>query len=256
MRLRGEGTGEQTRSVSINRPCLVIGASGDIGRAIARRLIEDGRKVALTHSLKGRPVQGLPSVEAARWYALDVRDPSQVDEIAKAVQVDFEGVPDLVYCAGITGDAVIQRVSNERWQEVIATNLSGAFYAIRSLASSLASVGNASIVLIGSVAASKGVPGQISYAAAKGAMEAMAREVAVELGRFDVRCNVVSPGFIEGKMISAIPASMLERSLKTSPLRRMGSAEEVASLVSFLIGPQGRYITGQTIQVDGGLTAT
>lgn len=115
--------------------------------------------------------------------------------------------------------------------------------------------GNGRIVLIGSVAASKGNPGQLSYAATKGAMEAMARQVAVELGRFQVTCNVVSPGFIEGKMISEIPAKAMQQLVKASPLRKLGKPQDVASLVSYLLSPAGQYITGQTLQVDGGLTA-
>lgn len=239
------------------RPCLITGASGAIGEAVARRLIAQGRPVALTHSPSGKPFAAVASEGSApvKWYSVDVRDPAAVSGLVSKVKVDFGAAPDLVYSAGITGDAAIGRVSDERWHDVIDTNLSGAFYFIRAMGPGLMACGNGRIVLVGSVAASKGNPGQISYAAAKGGLEALAREVAVEWGRFKVTCNVVSPGFIKSRMLDSIPAEKLDRVAHSSPLREMGEPEDVAGVVSFLLSADGRYVTGQTYQVDGGLTA-
>lgn len=238
------------------RPVLITGASGNIGQAIALRLVKDGRPVALTHSPRGKPSTLIPDDgQSVRWYGLDVTDSRAVADLAAKVQKDFSATPDLVYCAGVTGDHAIARVSDEQWHRVININLCGAFYAVRALAMDLMMAGDGRIVLIGSVSASKGTSGQISYAATKGALEAMARVVAVELGRSKVTCNVVSPGLIEGRMVEEIPESLRSRALKSSPLREIGKPEDVAGVVSMLLGTDGRYITGQTIQVDGGLTA-
>ena len=237
------------------RPCLITGASGNIGEAIALKLIADGRPVALTHSPRGKPCESLPQSETTRWYPLEVRSSEECNALVAQVQKDFGGVPDLIYSAGITGDRAIQRITDDVWSSVLETNLYGAFYAVRALATGLMAAGDGRIVFIGSVSASKGNSGQLSYCASKGALESMAREIAVELGRFKVTCNVVSPGFIEGRMVDDIPAATIERLIKNSPLRQVGKCSDVADLVSFLVSPQGHYITGQTIQVDGGLTA-
>ncbi|WP_293195959.1 SDR family oxidoreductase [Ottowia sp.] len=237
------------------RPCLITGASGNIGEAIALRLIADGRPVALTHSPRGAPSPSISGNEQVRWYPLEVRDDAAVQALVGSIESDFGAVPDLVYCAGITGDAAIPRITNELWESVIGTNLSGAFYTVRALATKLMVAGDGRIVFIGSVSASKGNPGQMSYAASKGALEAMAREVAVEMGRFGVTCNVVSPGLIEGRMVGGVPDKTIERYVRSSPLRQIGKPVDVANLVSLLMSAEGRYITGQTIQIDGGLTA-
>ncbi len=238
------------------RPCLITGASGNIGEAIALRMIKDGRAVALTHSLRGKPSELLDGDDKTiRWYPLEVRDSAAVNSVVQQVKADFGAVPDLIYCAGITGDRAIQRITDDVWDSVLETNTYGAFYALRALATDLCAAGDGRVVFIGSVSATKGNKGQLSYAASKGALEAMAREVAVEFGRFQLTCNVVSPGLIEGRMVGEVPDKNIEQFVKSSPLRQIGKPVDVANLVSLLMSAEGRYITGQTLQVDGGLTA-
>jgi NAD(P)-dependent dehydrogenase (short-subunit alcohol dehydrogenase family) len=238
-----------------SRPCLIVGASGNIGEEIAMRVIASGRPVALTHSPKSGPLESLSANDNARWYGVDVCDSQAVNQLVRQIEQDFGAAPDLVYCAGIVKDGSISLISDDTWDQVIQTNLTGAFYFVRAVSKQLMVAGNGRIVLIGSVSASKGNPGQLSYAAAKGAMESMCRVVAVELGRFGVTCNVVSPGAIESRMVKGTPMPAVEHLLKNTPLREFGKPADVAATVNFLIGDGGRYITGQTIQVDGGMTA-
>ena len=238
------------------RPCLIIGASGDIGTAIAHKLLQEDYPLALTHSPGSAPAASLADMEGkGRWYAVNVRDSKSVNSLVAAVEKDFGATPDLVYCAGVTKDSSLSLITDEMWDTVLGTNLSGAFYCARALCRSLMATGNGRIVFIGSVAGSKGNTGQLSYSATKGGLESMCRVIALEMGRFGTTCNVVSPGAIESRMIAGIPADAAEKFKKATPLRRFGKPSEVAALVHFLLGEDGRYITGQTIQIDGGLTA-
>ncbi|WP_051910652.1 SDR family NAD(P)-dependent oxidoreductase [Pectobacterium brasiliense] len=239
-------------SVLEERPCLIVGASGNIGETIAAKLSQSGRKLALIHSPRSAPTVDIPS---ATWYQVDVTDSSQVAELVAKVKHDFGSSPDLVYCAGIVRDSAISFTSDEIWHSVIDANLNGAFYFIREISKSIVTEDDGRIVLISSVSATKGNPGQLSYSATKGALESMCRVIAVELGRYGVTCNVVSPGVIESRMVKDTPPKSVEGLLKKTPLRKVGKPEDVASLVDYLLTADARYITGQIIQVDGGMTA-
>lgn len=218
------------------RPCLVVGASGNIGEEIAARLLASGRRLALTHSINSSPSKRLPIDHTdLRWYGVDVNDSSGVQKLIKDVERDFGATPDLVYSAGIVRDGSVALLSNEVWDTVIATNLTGAFYFVRALARQLMVAGDGRIVLIGSVSATKGNPGQSCYAAAKGGLESLCRVIAVELGRFGVTCNLVSPGAIESRMVRGTPTPAVDRLLKNTPLRQFGKPEDVAGTVSFLL---------------------
>ncbi len=139
---------------------VVVGASGDIGGAVAYQLHRKGFRLVLTHSPTGKPRDALQGI--GFWYEVDVCDADQVSSMAKAVALQHGQVHAVVYCAGITGDAAVARITDEGWRQIIDTNLSGAFYFIRSFASDLMAA-SGSVVLIGSVAASKGTAGQLGY---------------------------------------------------------------------------------------------
>jgi 3-oxoacyl-[acyl-carrier protein] reductase len=237
------------------RPCLVVGASGNIGEAIAHRLMKEGRPVALTRSGRSDPPASLADIgDKGRWYAVDVRNSAAVRETVAQVEKDFAAAPDLVYCAGIVRDKAILLMSDEDWDDVIATNLSGAFYFMRALTRALMMTGNGRMVLIGSITALIGNPGQLNYAATKGGLESMARVAAVELGRYGITCNVVAPGTVEGRMLGQLPAKALENFKKGIPAKRFAQPDEVAGLVSYLVSEESQYLTGQTIYFDGGLS--
>ena len=238
------------------RPCLIVGASGDIGAATAHKLIEEGRQVALTHSPRSKPRESLENIDGkGKWYSVDVADSEAVSSLVATVEKDFGAVPDLVYSAGIANDGGISLITNEMWDAVLATNMSGAFYFVRALSRPLMVTGNGRIVLMGSLTGSKGNAGQLAYAATKGGLEAMCRVIALEMGRFGTTCNVVAPGPVEGRMINSLPTDPVEQFKKKTLMRRFGKPSEVAALVCFLLGEEGQYITGQTIRIDGGLSA-
>lgn len=142
----------------LKRPCLVVGASGNIGEEIAVRLLKSGRTVALTHSPKSGPSDHVPLDDKnVRWYGIDVCDSADVTRLVKVIEKDFESVPDLVYCAGIVKDGSISLISDETWNAVIQTNLTGAFSFIRALSKSLMVAGDGRIIMIGSVSGTKGI---------------------------------------------------------------------------------------------------
>ncbi len=244
----------------ITRPCLIVGATSEIGRAVTARLIVDGRPVALTHSPGTLPKN---SIECGRrpdymvqWYPYDVRDPSGAAALVDRVEQDLVGVPDLVYCAGAMRDRLIAQTSDEDWHDVLASNLHGPFYLARALAPKLPKVEGGRLIFVSSVAAAKPHSGQANYAAAKGGLEALARQLAVELGPVGTTCNVVAPGVLEGAMADQMPARAVADVLRKTPLRQLGRASDVAGVVAWLMSEQGSYVTGQTIRIDGGLTAT
>lgn len=234
-------------------PCLVVGASGDIGSAVATRLAGTGTMVVMTRS--GGPLP--PDREApdgGHWYDMDVRDSAAVTATVRAICTELGTAPNLVYCCGRIEDAPIALCSDAAWQKVIDVNLTGAFYVLRALARDLMVSGDRRIVLVGSLSARLASPGQANYSAAKAGLEALARTAAVEFGRYHVNVNVVAAGAVESRMVRGTKGSVVERIIENTPLRRLGSVDEVAAVVQSLLGDAGAYITGQSIVVDGGLS--
>jgi 3-oxoacyl-[acyl-carrier protein] reductase len=183
----------------------------------------------------------------------DVTDPDQVDAAFAQVESSLGNVEVLVANAGVTRDTLLMRMSDDDWDQVIATNLTGAFRVARRAARSMIRARFGRIVFISSVVGMTGSAGQVNYAASKSGLVGMARSLARELGSRGVTANVVTPGFIETDMTAELGADLVKKYAEQIPLGRLGSVDDVAGTVEFLASEAAGYITGALIPVDGGL---
>ncbi|SDU93519.1 3-oxoacyl-[acyl-carrier-protein] reductase [Microlunatus sagamiharensis] len=228
------------------RVALVTGANRGIGRVIAQRLAADGFRVAGTHRSGDVPA-GVLGVRA------DVTDVEQVDAAYKAVEAELGPVEVLVANAGVTRDTLIMRMSEEDWDTVLETNLTGTFHVVKRAARGMVRARSGRIVLISSVVGQLGSAGQVNYATSKAGLVGMARSLARELGGRGITANVVAPGFIETDMTADLDEKTVAGYQAQIPLGRMGTSDDVAAAVTFLAGPGGAYVSGAVIPVDGGL---
>ena len=228
------------------RVALVTGANRGIGRVIAQRLAADGFRVAGTHR-SGDVPPGVLGVRA------DVTDVEQVDAAYKAVEAELGPVKVLVANAGVTRDTLIMRMSEEDWDTVLETNLTGTFHVVKRAARGMVRARSGRIVRIASVVGQLGSAGQVNYATSKAGLVGMARSLARELGGRGITANVVAPGFIETDMTADLDEKTVAGYQAQIPLGRMGTSDDVAAAVTFLAGPGGAYVTGAVIPVDGGL---
>ena len=242
--------------VSEPRVALVTGASRGIGHAIAHGLAADGHRVAcLSASDAAKETQR--ELEAAGAEALavsaDVRDATAVDAAFTEIEATLGPVEILVNNAGVTADGLVARMSDDQWQRVLDTNLTGAFHTVRRATPKLMRGRWGRIVNVSSVSAHAGAPGQANYAAAKAGLVGLTRAVARELASRHVTCNVVAPGPIVTAMTEGMPDGWRATMEATVPLGRLGTPTEVAALVTFLCSEAAGYITGAIVPVDGGL---
>ena len=236
------------------KTALVTGASRGIGAAIAAALVADGYFVAGTAtSSDGAKAIGDRLGDQGMGLTLNVADGESVASCLARV-AETAGTPlVLVNNAGITKDNLLMRMSEEEWGQVIDTNLSGAFRVAKPVLRGMLKARWGRIVNIGSVVGRLGNPGQGNYVASKAGLEGFTRSLAMEVASRGVTVNAVAPGFIATDMTQALSPEQADGMLQRIPLGRMGEAEEVAAAVSFLCSDQAGYITGQTLQVNGGL---
>ncbi len=229
------------------RAVLVTGGNRGIGLAIARAFRDAGDDVVITHR-SGEPPEGLTGVRA------DVTDAESVDAaFTRAEELLGRPVEVLVANAGITRDTLLMRMSDEDFDAVLDTNLTGAFRCARRAVKGMIRARRGRIILISSVVGLFGSPGQANYAASKAGLVGLARSITRELGSRNITANVVAPGYIETEMTQALPEDRKKAYLASIPAGRFASPEEVAGVVRFLASPEAGYISGAVIPVDGGL---
>ena len=237
---------------------LVTGASKGIGRAIAQKFVEMGAQVAFTYLSsveKGQQLEQELSASGgkAKGYRSDASDITQADKLIEDVIADFGKIDILVNNAGITRDGLLMRMSEEQWDAVINTNLKSVFNLTKGATKHMMRAKSGSIINITSVVGIKGNAGQANYAAPKAGSIGFTKSVALELGSRNIRCNAIAPGFIETEMTAELDQKVVEEWRKAIPLKRGGTPEDVANCAVFLASDQSSYITGQVLQVDGGM---
>ena len=235
---------------------LVTGGSRGIGRAIATALAEGGARVAVVARDGDRAsaaAEQLPGTGHA-GYSCDVADPRQCAAIVAAVTKGQGVVTILVNNAGITRDGLLLRMKDADWDEVMQVNLKGAFNMTRAACRGMMKRRSGSIINVTSVVGLIGNAGQANYAASKAGLVGFTKSVARELAGRGVRCNAIAPGYIETAMTAGLGEKAAEGLRARIPMGRLGQPADVAGVARFLAGPEARYITGQVLSVDGGMT--
>ena len=239
------------------RVAVVTGGGRGIGLAIARALAEDGASVVVSGRDAGRLDAAGKELEAlgasSLAVAADVSRREDVDRLVEATRERFGRIDVLVNNAGITRDQLLIRMKDDDWDQVLDTNLRGVFLMTRAVGKVMMRQKSGRIVNIGSAAGSMGNAGQVNYSAAKAGVIGLTKAAARELAHWNVLVNAVAPGLIETDMAAGIPPAAREAVMAQVPLKRIGTAREVAAAVRFLAGDGAGYITGQVIHVNGGL---
>ncbi|MEV6752758.1 3-oxoacyl-ACP reductase FabG [Streptomyces sp. NPDC051214] len=230
----------------MGRSVMVTGGNRGIGLAVATALAADGDRVAVTHR-DTAPPDGLFGVRA------EMTDAQSIDAAFTEAEAAHGPVEVLVVNAGITRDALILRMDEQDFTDVVDVNLHGAFRTVRRAVRGMVRARWGRIVLISSMTFAYGAPGQVNYAAAKAGMLGMARSLAWELGPRNITVNVVAPGLIDTDMSREITDDRRGHLLSITPLGRVGEAADVAAAVRYLTGPSGRFVTGAVLPVSGGL---
>jgi len=240
-----------------NKVALVTGASRGIGKAIALQLAADGYLVVGTATTDGGADKISAYLEEAgnkgSGMQLNVADEESVAAVVKAISSDFGAPLVLVNNAGITRDNLLMRMKNDEWNDVVNTNLNALYRVSKACLRGMTKARWGRIVNITSVVGSMGNIGQSNYAATKAGAEGFSRALARELGSRSVTVNCVAPGFIDTDMTRELSEEQRELMLGQIPLGRLGTAEEIAALVSFLCSDAAAYITGETLHINGGM---
>ena len=241
------------------KTALITGAARGIGRAIALTFAKEGANIAFTDLKYDEHVQSLEEeIRAmglkARGYASDASSFEDCERVAGEILNEFERVDVLVNNAGITKDTLLMRMTEADWDLVIKVNLKSVFNMTKAIQGSMLKQRSGSIINMSSVVGVRGNAGQSNYSASKAGLIGFTKSIAQELGTRSIRCNAIAPGFIETEMTSKLSDDVKANWIKTIPLRRGGTPEDVASLALFLASDLSDYITGQVISVCGGMS--
>ncbi len=240
------------------KTALVTGASRGIGRVIALKLAENGANVAFTDLFADENLESLEKEIAAmglkaKGYASDASSFEKSQETVASVIKEFGSIDILVNNAGITRDGLLMRMDEKQWDMVIDINLKSVFNLTKGVIMTMMKQRSGSIINMSSVVGVKGNAGQTNYSASKAGILGFTKSVALELGSRNIRCNAIAPGFIETEMTAKLDEATVKEWRKTIPLRRGGTPEDVANACVFLASENSSYITGQTLNVDGGM---
>ena len=240
------------------KTALVTGAARGIGKAIALKFASEGANIAFTDLVIDENAQATEKEIAAfgvkvKGYASNAANFDETHQVVEEIVKDFGGVDILVNNAGITKDGLMLRMSEAQWDAVIAVNLKSAFNFVHACLPVMMRRRSGNIINMASVVGVHGNASQANYAASKAGMIAMAKSIAQEMGPKGIRANAIAPGFIETAMTAALPANIREEWIKGIPLRRGGTPEDVANTAVFLASDMSSYVSGQVLQIDGGM---
>lgn len=240
------------------KTALVTGAARGIGKAIALKFAEEGANIAFTDLVideNGKATEAEIAAKGVKCigYASNAADFAQTAEVVDKVKADFGSIDILVNNAGITKDGLMMRMTEQQWDAVIAVNLKSAFNFIHACAPIMLRQRGGSIINMSSVVGVHGNAGQCNYSASKAGMIGLAKSIAQELGPKGVRANCVAPGFIETPMTAQLSEEIRKGWMAKIPLRRGGQTEDIANVCLFLASDLSSYVSGQVIQVDGGM---
>ena len=237
---------------------IITGASRGIGKGIALKFAEHGANIAFSYRSSAEKAAALEQELAAygikaKGYQSDAGSFEAAQTLVDDVVKEFGGVDVVVNNAGITRDGLLMRMSEEHWDDVIATNLKSVFNMTKAVQRTMLKARAGSIINIGSIVGTKGNPGQANYAASKAGINGFTKSIAQEIGSRNIRCNVIAPGFIQTEMTGELSEEQKTEWLKGIPLKRPGTPDDVANAAVFLGSDLSTYVTGQVLHVCGGM---
>jgi 3-oxoacyl-[acyl-carrier protein] reductase len=240
------------------KTAVITGAARGIGKAIAIKFAKEGANIAFTDLAINEDAENTKKeIEAlgvkVMAYASNAADFAQTEQVVNQIITDFGSLDILINNAGITKDGLMLRMSEAQWDAVINVNLKSAFNFIHAALPQMMKQRGGSIINMASVVGVHGNAGQANYASSKAGLIALAKSVAQEMGPKGIRANAIAPGFIETAMTAALPEKVREEWKKRIPLRRGGTPEDIAEVATFLASDMSSYVTGQVIQIDGGM---
>ena len=243
-----------------NKLVLVTGGTRGIGHGVVRRLADAGARVAFTYQSEAATADAMVAELRAQdrqvsAYQVDISDAAAASALVETIETERGPIFGLVNNAGITRDKSFLTMPVEDWDRVIGVNLNGSAYMARFVLERMIRRSEGKVINMSSVSGLRASPGQANYSASKAALLALTATLSAEVARFGIQVNAVAPGFIDTDMVSAMPEAARDKLHKRIPLRRMGRVDEVADAVLYLLSQHADYITGQTLVIDGGMSA-